>query len=87
MIPPFGGSSPSGGASNSELPERPIGASWKGDGSARGTRVRISHSLPNGRLSRLGLALFRKQRDYIVVGVRFLNLPPLMGLLRPGSHA
>ena len=31
---------------NSELPEWPIGASWKGDGPARGTRVRISHSLP-----------------------------------------
>ena len=28
------------------MPERPIGAPWKGDGSVRGTRVRISHSLP-----------------------------------------
>ena len=30
----------------SELPEWPIGVPWKGDGSVRGTRVRISHSLP-----------------------------------------
>jgi hypothetical protein len=31
---------------HSELPERPIGAPWKGDGCVCGTRVRISHSLP-----------------------------------------
>lgn len=30
----------------SELPERPIGAPWKGDGRESGTRVRISNSLP-----------------------------------------
>jgi hypothetical protein len=41
------GSNPTGGTTkHSELPEWPIGASWKGDGPARGTRVRISHSLP-----------------------------------------
>jgi hypothetical protein len=31
---------------NSELPERPIGVPWKGNGCVCGTRVRISHSLP-----------------------------------------
>ncbi len=42
----FVGSSPTKGTSYSGLPERPIGASWKGDGCESGTRVRISHPLP-----------------------------------------
>ena len=29
------------------MPERPIGAPWKGDGPIQGTRVRISHLLPD----------------------------------------
>ena len=42
----YPGSSPGRGTNHSELPERPIGASWKDDGRESGTRVRISHSLP-----------------------------------------
>jgi hypothetical protein len=49
--PVFGraGSTPATRTNNSELPERPIGASWKDDGRESGTRVRISHSLPKSR--------------------------------------
>lgn len=57
------GSIPVRRTKHSELPEWPIGASWKDDGPARGTRVQISHSLPHGRLSELGSGLFRKQND------------------------